>query len=42
MSDSVMVSREASRIMLLVAPAALTKFITARSIKVGISSGSQI
>ena len=41
-SDSVMVSREASKMMLLVAPAALTKFMTANSISVGIKSGSQI
>ena len=42
MSDSVIVSRDASKIILLVAPAALTKFITAKRISVGIKSGSQI
>ena len=42
MSESVMVLREASRMMLPVAPAALTKFITAKSIKLGISNGNQI
>jgi hypothetical protein len=42
MSDSVIVLREASKIMLLVAPAALTKFMTAKSIRVGMSSGSQM
>ena len=42
MSESVMVSREASRMMLPVAPAALTKFMTARSIRLGMSNGSQI
>ena len=42
-SDKVIVSREASRMILLVAPAALTKkFITAKRISVGISNGSQI
>ena len=42
MSESVIVSREASKMMLLVAPAALTKFRTAKSIKVGISNGNQM
>jgi hypothetical protein len=42
MSERVMVLREASRMMLLVAPAAPTKFITASRINVGIRSGSQI
>jgi len=42
MSDSVMVSREASKTMLLVAPAAWTKLVTAKSIRLGISNGSQI
>jgi hypothetical protein len=42
MSDSVMVSRDANNMMLLVAPAALTKFITASRIIVGINNGSQI
>src|SRR2546430_11246167 len=42
MSDSVMVSREASKTMLLVAPAAWTKLVTAKSNRRGISNGSQI
>jgi hypothetical protein len=42
MSERVMVSRDASRMMLLVAPAALTKFITASKINVGIKSGNHI
>ena len=41
-NESVMVSREASKMMLLVAPEAVTKFITASKTKVGMSSGNQI
>src|SRR4051812_15977774 len=40
--ERVMVSREASSMMLLAAPAALTKFITARRISVGVNNGSQM
>ena len=40
--DSVIVSRDASRITLAVAPAALTKFSVPRRIMVGINSGSQM
>ncbi len=41
-SDKVIVSREASKIILLVAPAAWTKLVTAKSIRLGMSNGSQI